>query len=216
MGGRSKYFKCHRCSRPLCIECLSISSAGHAELTSSPLSCHMIFCPNDCDSKAAEAIVTEKLVEDSVKKYLSAVDMRITKLDTLKADKTDLMNLEARLSNLENNIANPPSSNVASTPSNVTYQNIARKEYFEMDERKKRQNSVFVRGMKPEITADLFTDAINVIVMFLISKTVVLSNVQFIKPGLFRFDISNSAERQSLLNASKKLKDNPEYASIFL
>ena len=219
LGPKSKYFKCQRCGKQLCIDCLQISSETYAELSKNDMASHMFLCPNDCSIKAAEAIKTEKLVEEAVKKHISAINVQLIKLDTVKAEKTDLLSLEARVAELEKKSSN--SSDLETTDAPITnskslYQNIARKEYIEMDERKKRQNSVFLRGFGPQTAADSFPAAMNKISQYLIRKDITVSNVQLIKPGLFRCDILNSVDRQSVLEAAKNLKNNSEFEGVFV
>lgn len=72
IGPRPKCIACNRCGEYLCIECLKIPKMLlHEKLVKNLIPYQIFFCLDNCSSKDTEAIITEKTLEQTAKKYLN-------------------------------------------------------------------------------------------------------------------------------------------------
>lgn len=62
---------------------------------------YMVFCSFDYLQKTADYIVNEKSVEDSVKKYMNKINIRLDKLEREKEEKTEVNFLNKKFDKLE-------------------------------------------------------------------------------------------------------------------
>ena len=90
-------------------------------------------------------------------------------------------------------------------------------EMREFDERKKRRDSIIVKGVKTA-TDSLFVDAFSNISRTLIGRDVTASNVYCINrdTGMYRVTILDSDARRNILSDSKNLKDISEYRQVYI
>ena len=89
------------------------------------------------------------------------------------------------------------------------------REESEMEERKKRVNSIFVRGLDTSLNSNTAVAKLGEISNILIGHMVQFSNVQLIKPGLFRMNIMCMQDRKNLLDNCKNLKDT-DLSNVFI
>ena len=111
----------------------------------------------------------------------------------------------------------PPPSAPVSVPSGDDLRNTIREEIVEMEERRKRRDSLIFRGVVAA-TNDTALTKIKDIVIALLNSTPALTNLYCINRdvGIYRVTMPDDDCRKQLLNAAKNLRNNPQYQGIYI
>ena len=118
---------------------------------------------------------------------------------------------------ISSNIVNSPhgQSGAVATSNNTRDSLFA--EFHEFDERKKRKESVIVRGIEAANEAEFIT-IFGRISSVVLGRSIAPDNVVCInhQANLYRIKISDSETRRNILINAKKLKENNNYKNVFL
>ena len=97
------------------------------------------------------------------------------------------------------------------------YRKVVRDELRELEEQKKRRNSLIIRGLGAS-TASEAVRRFETVSEYLINQKVSLSEVVKIpsETDLYRGKVSDDELRKCLLDRAKQLKSSPQYGSVFI
>lgn len=109
----------------------------------------------------------------------------------------------------------PVTTQTSNTPD--SYRQIVREELRELEEQRKRRNSLVIRGLEAGNCEEAI-QKFGMVSEYLIGHRVTLTDVVKIhgEPDLFRGKINNDEVRKSVLDIAKQLKNSEQFCSVFI
>ena len=151
---------------------------------------------------------------------MSSDNIAVSQLfETVKSLAASVIELRNQVSDLTNQISSQAQRNYSDNPSNSFSRNDLYSEIREYEERKKRKDSLIVRGTSAKSDAE-FAGIFSNIATRVLDKRVIasVSDVYCIKKdtSLYRINVSDSAIRQEILTKCKTLKNDPNYKTVYI
>jgi len=216
--------ECERCDEWFCTECLTMSAEVYKIMVDRK-DIHW-FCP-ECEKQAITAVKTDKDIEEKCAAYMSSMTNRLCEIDKKldsKVDKSTVVNLEARVTKLEDRDKDKDKGATAGSQANTVRETIE-----EQREREARINSLIIQNLPESEQVEIedrkkedmesvqkLLSTIGIDGEDEIDKCVRIGPKVTDTIRITKFTVKNAKTKGQILKKAKTLKDNEQYENVYV